>query len=489
MKFFFYVSTLLTFLVFSSVTLAQVAKTNSTQGTVGLGPTHISRTFTYTPAEFGGCTSLTEVEMDLRLSVGNGTPCTAASYGVNEDLNVRLVSPTGTTVDLVQDRWGYWTGGLQPFTFNAFGFGESTVNFDDDHVTNITSLSSWPASDGNYAPHNPLSAFDGEDPTGTWTVHISDGNPQFAASDFFCYLTGTLIVTCGAPCTNPDVPTITPTLAIITCGGSTTLDWAPANLNSATNWHVYTGGCGTTQLTFQPGTSLIVSPTVTTTYNIRGEDGAGCVDESTGLCGSVTITVNPIVVTFTALADLCVDAGVQLALGSGSPAGGVYSGLGVTDDGNGLTYSFDPAAAGVGVHTITYTIGGPCPGSANDNVEVFGLPVVTFTALADLCIDAGVQLALGSGLATGGVYSGLGVTDDGNGLTYSFNPAAAGAGIHTITYTFTDANGCSGSANDNVEVFGLPVVTFTALADLCIDAGVQIALGSGLATGGVYSGL
>jgi hypothetical protein len=33
---------------------------------------------------------------------------------------------------------------------------------------------------------------------------------------------------------------------------------------------------------------------------------------------------------------------------------------------------------------------------------------------ADLCIDAGIQSGLGSGTATGGVYSGTGVTDDGN---------------------------------------------------------------------------
>jgi hypothetical protein len=40
------------------------------------------------------------------------------------------------------------------------------------------------------------------------------------------------------------------------------------------------------------------------------------------------------------------------------------------------------------------------------------LPAVTFTAAADLCIDAGIQSGLGSGI-TGGVYSGTGVTDDG----------------------------------------------------------------------------
>jgi len=55
-------------------------------------------------------------------------------------------------------------------------------------------------------------------------------------------------------------------------------------------------------------------------------------------------------VNFTAPADLCIDAGVQAGLGGGTPPQGtvtgdlgVYSGSGVTDDGNGMTYSFDPA--------------------------------------------------------------------------------------------------------------------------------------------------
>ncbi len=85
-------------------------------------------------------------------------------------------------------------------------------------------------------------------------------------------------------------------------------------------------------------------------------------------------------------------------------------------------------------------------------LEVFDLPSVTFTAPADFPVNAGVQLGLGGGTPEGGVYSGLGVIDDGNGQTYSFDPAAAGIGVHTISYTYTDLNSCSASANDDVEV-------------------------------------
>ena len=52
-------------------------------------------------------------------------------------------------------------------------------------------------------------------------------------------------------------------------------------------------------------------------------------------------------------------------------------------------------------------------------------------------------------------------------------PAVGGAGVQTITYTFIDTNGCVNSMSDNVEVFALPLVSFTALADLCVDAGIQ----------------
>ena len=197
------------------------------------------------------------------------------------------------------------------------------------------------------------------------------------------------------------------------------------------------------------------------------------------------------VVSLTAPADLCIDAGVQTDLGGGTPTGGIYDGPGVTDDGNGTTYDFDPAVAGVGTHTLTYTYtdANGCTNSASDDIEVFALPTVTFTAPADLCIDAGVQTDLGGGTPTGGIYDGPGVTDDGNGTTYDFDPAVAGVGTHTLTYTYTDANGCTNSASDDIEVFALPTVTFTPpFENICLNAGLQIELGGGLPTGGIYSG-
>lgn len=191
-------------------------------------------------------------------------------------------------------------------------------------------------------------------------------------------------------------------------------------------------------------------------------------------------------VTFTAPSDRCLNAPNEVFSFSGDPIGGIYAGPGVIDLGTGFNYVFNPSSAGAGIHTLTYTLAGT--GSASDDVEVYALPMVSFTALPDLSIGSGIQTGLSGGSPSGGVYSGPGVTDDNNGMTYSFDPSVAGIGIHTLTYTFTDSNTCTNMASDYVEVFNTTNVSFTAPADLCIDAGVQSSLSGSMPTGGVYSG-
>ncbi len=77
-------------------------------------------------------------------------------------------------------------------------------------------------------------------------------------------------------------------------------------------------------------------------------------------CDSLVITSTvlgaPIVLTLELADTLCLSAGIQTGLGGGLPEGGVYSGFGVADDGNGLTFSFDPTIGGVGAHEITYSV-------------------------------------------------------------------------------------------------------------------------------------
>jgi hypothetical protein len=166
---------------------------------------------------------------------------------------------------------------------------------------------------------------------------------------------------------------------------------------------------------------------------------------------------------FSNLPNVCSDD-MPMMLGGASPSSGVYSGPGVTDNGDGSTFSFNPAAAGgVGTFNVTYTLGGMM---ASTTLEVVAAPTVTFsTGGLSVQVDAGVQAGLSGGMPAGGVYSGNGVTDDGNGMTYSFDPAAAGEGENVITYTYSDANGCGGEQGAIITVTAIPLP-----GDLCAEA-------------------
>ncbi len=101
------------------------------------------------------------------------------------------------------------------------------------------------------------------------------------------------------------------------------------------------------------------------------------------------------------------------------------------------------------------------------DIEVFPLPNPTFNDPTDVCIDAGIQTINSGASPTGGVFSGTGVTDNADGVTYDFNPLVAGVGTHVITYTYTDGNGCVNTFTQDIEVFPLPVVTPTSNSPIC----------------------
>ncbi|NQY30116.1 MAG: hypothetical protein HRT69_11670, partial [Flavobacteriaceae bacterium] len=130
-------------------------------------------------------------------------------------------------------------------------------------------------------------------------------------------------------CTDPDVPTSVSATPSSICPGSTTnLSWSGA-LNDATQWHIYTGSCGGTPVGTSATNSFTTATlTANTTFFIRGEDGAGCVDESTGPCGQVTVTVQDITkptITCPANTNETADASCDVSLPD-------YTGAAITSD-------------------------------------------------------------------------------------------------------------------------------------------------------------
>jgi len=51
---------------------------------------------------------------------------------------------------------------------------------------------------------------------------------------------------------------------------------------------IYSASCGGTEVGRTSGNSFVVTPpNGDTTYYVRGEDGNGCVDETTGACANI----------------------------------------------------------------------------------------------------------------------------------------------------------------------------------------------------------
>ena len=93
--------------------------------------------------------------------------------------------------------------------------------------------------------------------------------------------------------------------------------------------------------------------------------------------------------------------------------------------------------------------------NVNDGVEAFDLPpnFSNLDIIEEVCLADGVQTGLSGGTPIGGVYGGTGVTDDGNGMTFTFDPSIGGEGNTQITYLTTDmCTGLQVTLNNNITV-------------------------------------
>jgi len=229
-------------------------------------------------------------------------------------------------------------------------------------------------------------------------------------------------------------------------------------------------GPGVSGNTFNASNAGVGTHSLTYTYT----DGNGC---TASVTRSIQVYNTPIVSWNTALAGQCITA-TSYPLSGGIPAGGTYSGPGVSGN------TFNASNAGVGTHSLTYTYtdGNGCTASVTRSIQVYNTPIVSWnTALAGQCITA-TSYSLSGGSPAGGTYSGPGV----NGSI--FNASSAGVGTHSLTYTYTDGNGCNASATNSIQVYNLPIVSWnTALTGQCITA-TSYPLSGGSPAGGTYTG-
>lgn len=191
----------------------------------------------------------------------------------------------------------------------------------------------------------------------------------------------------------------------------------PVQIGVSTNWSDVTAGAYHSQAIKTDGTLW------------------GWGDNEQGQSGDGTLTNSNVPVQIGASSNWSiVAAGGLHTLGiktGGSLWGWGYNPYGQIGDGT-ITDKSSPVQAGVAGISVTVTVN--------------PLPTVSFSGLvASYCTtDAPVTL---TGTPAGGTFSGSGVSGD------SFDPAAAGAGgPYTITYSYTNENGCTGSSSQQVNV-------------------------------------
>ena len=191
---------------------------------------------------------------------------------------------------------------------------------------------------------------------------------------------------------------------------------------------------------------------------------------------SATFTVHPAATISFALSanDLCIDAN-SLSLNA-SPAGGAFSGLGVSGS------TFNPASAGVGTHPLvySYTNAFNCSSLDTQLISVHALPNIDLSLVSTERCYSTIADSL-AGLPLGGTWSGSGVINN------LFIGAVAGMGNHALVYSFTDSLGCSNMDTLQLTVHPLPQSSFNGLAlHYCLNDAVDTLVG--LPAGGIFSG-
>jgi subtilisin-like proprotein convertase family protein len=383
----------------------------------GCGTSPYSSTFSFTTSS---CNDYVSTDVPVAISA-SGTPTvtstiTVATTGTVSDLNVTqlvgnhtyisdltftLTSPSGTSVVLMDAVCS---------TQNDFD-----IAFDDEATQTYGTIPCPPVGGGTFQPNQLLSAFDGENPNGIWTLTIDDAFNLDGGA-----LTGWALEICTSapPCNDPDVPTVSNTGGTYCEGDVVSLNIA-GNLNDATQWSIYSGSCGgTLEGTTSTGTFDVTLSAGTNDFFVRGEGGC----TTPGSCGTVSISAGttPAAPTVT-VSDNC---------GSST----------LTATGSNLSWSTGETAASIsvtsaGTYTVTQTVSG-CTSTIGSGIAnptpVPAAPTVTVT---DNC-GSSTLTATGSNLlwSTGETTASISVTT---------------AGTYTVTQTVggcTSTNG-SGTAN------------------------------------------
>ena len=206
-----------------------------------------------------------------------------------------------------------------------------------------------------------------------------------------------------------------------------------------------------------------VSPTSTTTYEVTGTDGNGCVNTD-----QVIVTVND-VPSISGATEVCADATITL---SADITGGTWD----SDDDGVATVSAGGVVTGVSSSSvdITYTMSTGCKDTYS--VTVYAKPVISGT-LSGIAGGSTVSLSATGTAAANNPWTSSNTAIASVSATGVVTPVSVG----TADITFTNSNGCSATATFTVSA--APSITSTT-TDICAGGSINL---TATPTGGTWS--
>jgi gliding motility-associated-like protein len=308
----------------------------------------------------------------------------------------------------------------------------------------------------------------------TWSpsTGLSNANIQNPVASPLATTVYTLSVTDGNGCSATDQVQVTVNVkpvATLSASESTICAGDSAQL-SISGGNTYLWNTGST------ASSFWAKPVISTYYSVIATNTFGCKDTA-----DFTLAVNPVPT---------VNAGSDKTICKGASATLTASGADTYIWSTGATTASILVTPAV---TVNYSVTGRltatgCSSTDNVQVTVNALPAATFTlnggATTTFCISDPLVTLTGNPNNGGTFTSPTAGAISGN----FFDPAAAGAGLHSITYTYTDANSCTNSSTTDVSVVALPVVTISGLSNTyCTNSGAVTITGTPFQNGsGVF---
>ena len=405
---------------------------------------------------------------------------------------------SGTTIDQVLTNQGATQGVvtylITPVAGSCTG---TTVTFPvtvnpGEAVGLAISASANPVCDGTPVTFTATPVNGGSNPVFQWMVNgVNTGgnSPTFsyipADGDQIMVHCQSSLVNCvsGNPAASNIVTmTVTPLLPVSvsisasanpTCAGTqVTFTATPVNggLNPVFQWMVNGINAGSNNPTFSyipaNGDQIIVH---------CQSSIVNCVSSNPAASNIVTMTVTPLLpvsVSISASANnIC--SGTTVTFTAVPVNGGLAPSFqwmvnGINTGNNSPTFSYIPADGDqIIVHCqssiVNCIIGNPAT-SNPVSVTVIPSAEVSFTPCFDTITTVNAKpFRLKGGLPLGGTYSGPGV----NSATGIFTPSIAGPGTHTITYTYTNALGCSSTSQSVIQSISQSLIPCgSALTDL-----------------------